>query len=212
MKKRIALLLVISILFSVFPVIASDKTYTIKTAQDFMNIKNDPEATYILAADIVLPLNYEPIDFRGSLIGDNETDLRSITVCIDKQSSGKNNGAALFSFFRGKGAIKNICLKGSVSGNSYVGGFIAQCGTGSGATIVNLVNEATIRATGSCVGGILAKADANIYVNNVCNLGNVYGGNDIGGICGNSSTNTFYLCRQPLRKVFHSALLFCNNF
>ena len=137
MKKYISITLILTLLISCFTILPSygatlsgngteENPYIINSAADFMQIKESPSAYYLLNKDIVLPSGFVPFDFSGSLIGKDTKNLPSITINIAREGTNEQNPLGLFKFLRGKAQIKNICLKGSITGSDYVGGFAGK--------------------------------------------------------------------------------------
>lgn len=209
MKKITAVLISIIIIFNVNPRLTeasgsgtSDNPIIIKTAEDFNAIRNNPSLHYRLEADIELNSLYEPFAFGGALEGGSSDKLYSVTVNIDGYSS-YTSPVGLFSFLKSNAAIKNICLKGSISGEAYVGGFFGRCENGAqNITVENCVNEAEIRAKGNFAGGICAAAEAGVNIVNSVNKGSIYANNSAGGIGGevynvkNSSNCGYVYCEN----------------
>jgi len=128
--------------------------FIIKTADDFNSIRNNPTAYYRLEADIVLDGLYTPFDFGGTLIGGNEETLYSVTVNADGRSSYTSPKGGLFTFLKSNAVIKNICFRGTVTGDAYVGGFFGRCENGAENILIeNCINEAAITAKGNYAGG-----------------------------------------------------------
>lgn len=86
--------------------------------------------------------------------------------------------------------IKNLVVKGTVSGTGETGGLVGFAQSGSGTVAIeNCGNEATVSTTGSYVGGILGKSFAPATIKNSYNTGAVsssYTGSSVyaGGIAG----------------------------
>ncbi len=155
MKRFLSMFLVFVFLIVGIPsfnVFADTSGYTeVSSAEEFDAIRNAPSGKYLLTADITLPSDYEPFSFSGELIGNNEKELRTITVDIGEEDS--LNGYGLFSIITGSVKIKNIHIKGSVTSGSgdrtnyygYAGGVagVAEKLT-EGAIIENCINSADI--------------------------------------------------------------------
>ncbi len=206
MKKYILITLVLTLLMSIFPNVlpaeaalagkgTDSDPYIINTGADFLEIKKNPSASYILNADIVLPSGFTPFAFSGKLIGNDTGKLKKININLLKEESDTSNPAGLFTALTGLATIKNICLTGSVTGGSVVGGFAGKASSDTGSTIENCINEATIIGT-SNVGGIVGTTGAGLLIKNCINAGNIYGDSYVAGIASQTSTGTIELCRN----------------
>lgn len=86
--------------------------------------------------------------------------------------------------------IRNLVVRGTVSGTGETGGLVGFAQNGSGTvTIENCGNEAEVTTTGSYVGGILGKSFAPATIKNSYNTGAVSSSNTensvyVGGIAG----------------------------
>lgn len=126
----------------------------IATADDFEIIRTNPTAAYKLVADINLG-NFTPIDnFSGHLIGDNETELRTITIASESPKKGQEYYGGLFKKISGSASIQNIKLEGSLSVfcdgnyNAHIGGFAGAVIDGKkGINITNCINDVDITLT-----------------------------------------------------------------
>ncbi len=206
MKKYLSIILILTLLISCFTFIPSygasligngtkEDPYIINSALDFMEIKNNPSAYYILNNDIVLPAHFVPFEFSGTLIGNDTEKLPFITANIVNPDSSSGSPLGLFTVLSGNVRIENICLKGSITGGSYVGGFAGSATPNVGSVIKNCINEAIIRGV-TYVGGIVANTNANLLIENCINAGNIYADTYAGGIAGLTSTGTINLCRN----------------
>lgn len=192
MKKIISFMLVMCVLLSLISYTGyagafkkgdgtKDNPYVITNETEFNAIRNNPSACYLLNNDIVLSENYIPFEFSGSLIGANEESPYSITVNIDSYSS-YTNPVGLFTILN-NATLKNLKLKGRVSGYSYVGGFFGRTvDVASSLVLENLINEATIIGKGSYVGGIGASVAPGVKATNLINSGAIYAKGYVGGI------------------------------
>ena len=192
MKKILSLILIVCMLISLTSYIGyantyqkgdgtKDNPYVITNETEFNAIRNNPSAHYLLSNDIILSKNYIPFEFSGSLTGANEETLYSITVNIDSYSA-YTNPIGLFTILN-NATLKNLKLKGSVSGYSYVGGFFGRTvDVVSSLTLENLINEATIVGKGSYVGGIGASVAPGVKASNLINSGAIYAKGYVGGI------------------------------
>lgn len=91
--------------------------------------------------------------------------------------SGLNATRGLFGALGSGSAVKNLTLRGTLSGGGAVTGYAR------GAVIENCVNEAVISGTGSSIGGIAGYA-ADTTIRNCVNRAAVTGGSSVGGIIG----------------------------
>lgn len=193
MKRIISLILGIFILLSAITPFSitvfadgegtEDNPYIITNESEFNAIRNNPTAYYVLKANVVLPETYIPFEFSGSLVGDKVEEPYSVTVSISAVSS-YSSPVGLFTQIR-NATIKNIALKGSVSGHAYVGGFFGRTSEQSeSVSLENLVNYAAVTGKGTYIGGIGAVADENTEAVKLVNKGYVSGSGFTGGIFG----------------------------
>ena len=192
MKKIISLMLIMCVLLGLTSYTGyantyekgdgtKDNPYVITNETEFNAIRNNPSAHYLLSNDIILSKNYIPFEFSGSLTGANEESPYSITVYIDSYSS-YTNPVGLFTMLN-NATLKNLKLKGRVSGYSYVGGFFGRTvDVVSSLTLENLINEATVIGKGSYVGGIGASIAPGVKASNLINSGAIYAKGYVGGI------------------------------
>lgn len=192
MKKIISLMLIMCVLLGLTSYTGyantyekgdgtKDNPYVITNETEFNAIRNNPSAHYLLNSDITLSENYIPFEFSGSLLGANEEVPYSITVNIDSYSS-YTNPIGLFTILR-NATLKNLKLKGRVSGYSYVGGFFGRTvEVASSLVLENLINEATVIGKGSYVGGIGASVAPGVKASNLINSGAIYAKGYVGGI------------------------------
>ena len=164
--------------------------YIVETADDFISINNNLSAHYKLVADIEISSTTGDIvanednnenTFSGVFDGGSHT----ITVDIVGATGGTNTFDALFGVVSGK--IKNVIVKGTVTGSDKVCGIVGKLkGTGN---IDNCINYATITGRKN-IGGIVGLIVGNATVTNCANYGAINGkspisnGLDMGGIVG----------------------------
>ena len=187
MRKLIAILLgaVMALSLAVVGVSAADPE-VVTTAEQFAAMTAD--GSYKLGADITISASFSGA-FTGTFDGDGHTITTTVPVFA------KLTGAT----------VKNLVIKGEVSGSGHVGGLAAE---GSKVTVENVNNKATVTSTGigKYTGGIIGsvttgggKADAHekSYFTKCVNDGAVTGlcgvdGSDnkvsrSGGITGNAA-------------------------
>ena len=177
-----------------------DGWYYIESAENFLWLKDHPDAKCILARDIQIGTEEspftEPFTFCGTLksVGSQKTiDVHIVTesgntglFSDNMNNSGGKNGLV----------IDNIRLTGSITANgktsgTYVGGFLGA--TDRNTTITNCVNEAAIKG-GEQVGGIVGRLfySGGGGISNCINKGTITsasfnGGGTLGGIVGFAS-------------------------
>lgn len=163
--------------------------YLIASAADFAAI-SDLTAVYAVTADITEPVTVSVSGFSGKLIGcsaDGKTEeMRSIQVNI--------SGNGLFTALSGNAEIRNITLKGTVTGTTAgVGGFAGSFRSAGTVTLENCVNEATVTG-GQYNGGFVGNGYSGmtkLVLKNLVNRGTVSGSsNRVGGIAGGIGTTT----------------------
>ena len=150
------------------------------------------EGSYINLQNDVLAL-----DFLGLWTGDAKTE-RPFKGVLDGQGhtvtlylvNGASNNAA-FNFTKGA-TIKNLTVKGFVSGNSGAAGIVSHA---EDTTLENCVNYAEIRGA-DYVGGIAGWVK-NAKITNCANYGNVIAANNnAGGIIGKAQDTTITNCKN----------------
>ncbi len=206
MRKYISIMLILTLtisLIGIFPVKAANglsgsgtekDRYLIYTSDDFLKIKNEPDAHYMIMQDISLPSGFVPFELSGSVIGYKEDDMPKIDVSIFSESSTSSNPLGLFSKLTGTGYLKNLHLTGNITGTDYVGGFVGNSSSTAPYALYNCINEATIRGN-SYVGGLVSYHTAG-KIENCINLGNVYGKQYVGGIAAFVNTVYINLCQN----------------
>ena len=147
------------------------------------------DANAVLTADVDLSAaKYAPAGntenvFKGSFDGQGH----AVTLALN--NSGLNY-QGLFGTATDGATIKNVVVKGSISGKSYVGGIV---GGSNGSvddkklSIINCGNEATItaaEANGAGIIGVNMSGAAHFYISNCYNVGNVTSGRESGAITG----------------------------
>ena len=168
----------------------------------YYQLANDLDLTSLSSDAVTVGSNSSSQYFYGTFDGAGHT----VTVNIDASSTSY---VALFAYTY-EATIKNATLAGSITGDSYVAGFVAY---GNKTTFESLVNEASItvvNATKSYTGSIVGYAYGST-LSNCANLGSVTaafttaststtaGYNMVGGLVGyaflNSSTKDLTLSR-----------------
>lgn len=98
-------------------------------------------------------------------------------------NTGSNKG--VFSFTADGAVIKNLNVKGTVSGDYNIGGIV---GNASATVFQNCISNVTLNGT-SCAGGIAGLSDSGTAFNRCISYGNVTANENAGGIVGKISTN-----------------------
>ena len=167
----------------------------------YVNAGN-PASQAVLNVDVDLSeAKYTPAgNSDNKYVGTFDGKGHSITFAIDNPTL---NYQGLFGVANDGATIKNVVIKGSVSGNSYVAGIVGgACGgvDGQKLNIINCGNEATItaaNANGAGIIGVNMSGVTHFYILNCYNTGNVTSGRESGAITGwtggNNSTieNTY---------------------
>ncbi len=147
------------------------------------------DANAVLTADVDLSAaKYAPAGntenvFKGSFDGQGH----AVTLALN--NSGLNY-QGLFGTATDGATIKNVVVKGSISGKSYVGGIVGGSNgsvDGKKLSIINCGNEATItaaEANGAGIIGVNMSGAAHFYISNCYNVGNVTSGRESGAITG----------------------------
>ena len=156
--------------------------YIVEASEDFTEINSNTSAHYKLANDISLSSTTGFIveNFSGTFDGNGKT----ITLEITGKTSGKHTFDALFGVV--SGYIKNLTVKGNVSGSDKVAGVVGKL---TGGNVDNCVNYATITGRKN-IGGIVGLITGSGTVTNCINRGEINGhspidkGLDMGGIVG----------------------------
>ena len=204
MKKRLLFLLVLISLMLVLSLTSyamegsgtESDPYLVKTADDFVAIKNNLSAYYRLEADISVSSTSGAIVegvFKGVFDGNGKTVELYIDAPTDKSGDTLD---ALFGLVTG--TVKNVTVTGSVKGSNKTAGIVGKL-YGSG-VIENCVNYASVYGRKN-VAGIAGVAFENARVINCINYGEISGkaisnGVDLGGIVGciwNSSSSKSYI-------------------
>lgn len=201
MSKKLSILVVLCMLLTSFSGLTlvtqaaltgagtDAEPYLINSAEDFAAI-SDLTAVYAVTADITEPVTVSVSGFSGKLIGysaDGKTEeMRSIQVNI--------SGNGLFASLSGNAEIRNITLKGTVTGTTAgVGGFVGSFTSAGTVTMENCVNEATVSG-GQYTGGFVGNGFSGmtkLVLKNLLNRGIVSGSsNRVGGIAGGIGTVT----------------------
>ena len=116
-------------------------------------------------------------------------DGQGHTVTLELKNS-ETNYQGLFGVATDGATIKNVVVKGSVSGKNYVGGIVGGSNGGTDGkklSIINCGNEATItaaEANGAGIIGVNMSGAAHFYILNCYNVGNVTSGRESGAVTG----------------------------
>ena len=148
-----------------------------------------PDAWAVLNADADLTTaKYVPAgNSENVFVG--TFDGQGHAVTLDLQNSALNY-QGLFGVATDGATIKNVIVKGSISGNSYVAGIVGgSSGSVDGKTlnIINCGNEAVINAAnanGAGIIGVNMGGAAHFRITNCYNVGNVTSGRESGAITG----------------------------
>ena len=204
MKKRLLFLLVVLSLTLMLCMTSyamdgsgtENDPYIVKTAEDFIAIKNNLSAHYKLDADISASSTTGAI-VEGTFSGVFDGNGHKITVNIDAPTDKSGDTFdAVFGVVTG--TIKNLTVDGNVSGSNKVAGVVGKLYNNG--KIINCVNYATIYGRKN-VAGITGVAFNDAQVINCINFGNISGkainnGVDMGGIVGciwNASSSKTYI-------------------
>ncbi len=156
----------------------------IETAQDFLNIINNPEGTYRLASDIDLTQGYEPFEFSGKLYGNGHT------IKLNHNYPEKSY-VGLFSKLSSGSVVSDVVIEGKVYGDSYIGGISGY----TDGKILNCINYASVSTpsedtyTGTRGGGITGLVSTYGGISGCVNYGDIKGRSSyfggIAGVCNN---------------------------
>ena len=149
----------------------------------------NPGSDAVLTADVDLSAaKYVPAgNVENVYVGTFDGQGHAVTLALN--NSGLNY-QGLFGVATDGATIKNVVVKGSVAGNSYVAGIVGGSnGSVDGKTlnIINCGNEATItaaNANGAGIIGVNMGGAAHFYILNCYNVGNVTSGRESGAITG----------------------------
>lgn len=106
------------------------------------------------------------------------------------------------------GYVGNLCMSGSVFGQSQIGGIVGYISRG---LLTNCVNKAEIvqNNKGNYTGGICGKSQFDVYKGiyneNLLNYGKVNGKESTGGICGNIEQNN--ICEVYFQNCVNTAAI-----
>ena len=154
----------------------------------FVNAGN-PESNAVVVNDIdmtgvvYVPAGSSDYKYAGTFDGQGH----SITLKLENSAL---NYQGLFGIATDGATIKNLIVKGSVKGNSYVGGIVGGSNgsvDGKKLSIINCGNEATItaaNANGAGIIGVNMGGAAHFFISNCYNVGNVTSGRESGAITG----------------------------
>ena len=140
--------------------LAGDEPIEISTAEDLKQLASAAEGSqFVLAADITLPADWEPIEFAGVLNGNGYT----ITLTGNPVFKNLNSGSI----------ISNLILAGAVtSGSTHISSLTSN---NCGGTVRNCISYTDVTYTGSAgglmprfVGGLVAQFSSTGGVMNNC--------------------------------------------
>ena len=154
----------------------------------FVNAGN-PASNAVLTANVDMSAaKYIPAGNTDNVyVGTFDGQGHTVTLALNNPTL---NYQGLFGTATDGATIKNVVVKGSVSGNSYVAGIV---GGSSGfvadktLNIINCGNEATItaaNANGAGIIGVNMTGAAHFYISNCYNVGNITSGRESGAITG----------------------------
>jgi hypothetical protein len=154
----------------------------------YVNAGN-PASDAVLTADVDMSAaKYVPAGTPESkYVGTFDGQGHSVTFALNNPET---NYQGLFGVATDGAIIKNVVVKGSVTGKNYVGGIVGGSnGSADGKTlsIINCGNEATItaaEANGAGIIGVNMSGAAHFFISNCYNVGNVTSGRESGAITG----------------------------
>ena len=154
----------------------------------YVNAGN-PASNAVLTADINLSeAIYTPAgNSANKYIGTFDGQEHSVTLALNNPDL---NYQGLFGVATDGATIKNVLVKGSVSGKSYVAGIVGGSNgsvDGKKLSIINCGNEATIKAAeanGAGIIGVNMSGQSHFYILNCYNAGDVTSGRESGAITG----------------------------
>ena len=154
----------------------------------YVNAGN-PASNAVLTTDVDLTgIQYVPAGTSANkFVGTFDGQGHSVTLALNNPSL---NYQGLFGVATDGATIKNVVVKGSIYGNSYVAGIVGGSnGSVEGKTlnIFNCGNEATItavNANGAGLIGVNMGGAAHFYILNCYNVGNVTSGRESGAVTG----------------------------
>ena len=153
----------------------------------YVNAGN-PASDAVLNADVDLSAaKYTPAGTSANkYVGTFDGQGHSVKLNIESSL----NYQGLFGIATDGATIQNVIVKGSVKGNSYVGGIVGGSNGGEDGkklNIINCGNEATIsaaEANGAGIIGVNMSGSAHFNILNCYNVGKVYSGRESGAITG----------------------------
>ncbi|MDR1689342.1 MAG: cellulose binding domain-containing protein, partial [Clostridiales bacterium] len=164
-----------------------NSVFVITTAEQLVDISEvtSKSAHFVLGNNIDLSAK---TDFYG--IGSAENKFSGIfdgngySITLNINSANENH-IGLFRYTDGA-LIKNLKIKGSVKGTTYVGSLVGEA---ANATVIeNCENNANISGSDN-VGGFVGAIN-NSVINNCVNAGAISGKNSVGGITGYAGNNS----------------------
>jgi hypothetical protein len=180
-----------------------------------MQLINDPAAggalggTYYLETDLDLlggnnvsgRLTWASIGKANPFTGVFDGNDKSLdNIYVDERT----DGAGLFGYLSGSGALKNIHLKsGSVTGGGDDVGGIAggQKPDNQHIRISNCSSAATVTGSGNSIGGIIGWPRGGAVITGCGNSGEVSGNGPVGGIAGGADANIIVIACSNTGEV-----------
>ena len=154
----------------------------------FVNAGN-PESCAVVTADldmsdaVYVPAGTEDNKYVGTFDGQGH----AITLKLERSDL---NYQGLFGIATDGATIKNVIVKGSVKGNSYVAGIVGGSNGGTDGKTLNIFNcgnEAVVNAVnanGAGIIGVNMGGSAHFLIKDCYNVGNVTSGRESGAITG----------------------------
>ena len=148
-----------------------------------------PASDAVLTADVDMSAaKYVPAgNPESKYVGTFDGQGHSVTLALNNPET---NYQGLFGVATDGATIKNIVVKGSVTGKNYVGGIVGGSNSGTDGkklSIINCGNEATItsnEANGAGIIGVNMSGQSHFYILNCYNVGNVTSVRESGAITG----------------------------
>lgn len=124
--------------------------------------------------------------FKGTLDGDGHT-IKGINIV----STGSDYSGLIRT--GDSCTIKSLTLDGSVSGESYTGGFLGYASSRP-SVFTDCTNKCAVTGTGSATGGFVGRGYIYCSFTNCINTGKITGKKDVGGIVGYHAYASITLC------------------
>ena len=184
----------ITVLDTEMPRVVKDKdeqTVYITSENDFLWFDNQissnlyPKMNAALEEDIEInDPSFRPVGQKKSVLYAGEFNGNGHTITLNMERTGT---AGLFYDLDESATIRDLTIAGSVAGNSYVGGIAAYL---DGGKIEQCSNQANVKGTGSCIGGIVGYVrKGGSQISNCQNNAAVSGASYVGGVAGRSDTD-----------------------